>query len=503
MQRRGMEIIGGGDVVSRLPGPLVTLTMSHARPHAGTRHPAHEGAAVMIPAFAALGEGHPAEFRVPKDQGVFKQATRLQVAEESGDGQVRRCAHGREFLGHVGMVVPIAGRTARPAPNLHEADPTFHQPSGHQAATAEILGLLTVQSVETASRLGLSVEGEYLRGAELHPGGQFVGLNAPFQTGIVIVGFRMLPIPFLDQGQPFLSGIRCDESGGTRRVQIGHRRRVASLDEGSLMADRQESRREITALVVRKTLGVGQNDKGRQVVGLAAQGVTDPRPEGRKTRQQRSGVHQVTARTMDVGLGLHGHEERHVVHALGEVGEQVRNPAAALSVLTQGYGRLEHLARLARRRLDPQTRARIKGLTGPTKQLRLVVEEVHLAGTAIHEQLDHPLGPGLKVGTMTGRHRIDPHRLRRDQLPERHPSETGPEMPHELPPAEPATKRQSRGVHGTKRNSLLLKINRQALARPCFRAYRVHSCCSVSVRGRPQAHHPTSFQDSLPSPPRA
>ena len=236
--------------------------MSHARPHAGTRHPAHEGAAVMIPAFTALGEGHPTEFGIPENQGVFQQAARLQIPEQAGDGQVRRCAHGREFLGHVGMVVPIAGRTARPAPNLHEADPTFHQPSGHQAATAEILGLLTVQSVETASRLGLSVEGEYLRGAELHPGGQFVGLNTPFQTGIVIVGFRMLAIPFLDQRQPFLIGIGRDESSGTRRVQIGHRRRLPGLNQGPLMTDRQETGREITALVVRKPLGVGQDHEG-------------------------------------------------------------------------------------------------------------------------------------------------------------------------------------------------------------------------------------------------
>jgi hypothetical protein len=68
-----------------------------------------------------------------------------------------------------------------------------------------------------------------------------------------------------------------------------------------------------------------------------------------------------------------------------------------------------------------------------------VIKEVHLAGTAIHEQLDHPLGSGLMVGAMTRGHRINADRLCRQKLPERHTAESGPQMTHEIPPVERAT----------------------------------------------------------------
>jgi hypothetical protein len=40
-------------------------------------------------------------------------------------------------------------------------------------------------------------------------------------------------------------------------------------------------------------------------------------------------------------------------------------------------------------------------LTGPTEQLWFVIKEVHLAGPAIHEQLDDPLGSRPVVRPVT------------------------------------------------------------------------------------------------------
>ena len=74
-------------------------------------------------------------------------------------------------------------------------------------------------------------------------------------------------------------------------------------------------------------------------------------------------------------------------------------------MLPQRERRFEHLTWFTRRGLDPYTRTRIEGLARPTEQLRFVIEEVHLAGPAIHEQLDDPLGSGPVVRTM-------PHGLR-------------------------------------------------------------------------------------------
>ena len=108
---------------------------------------------------------------------------------------------------------------------------------------------------------------------------------------------------------------------------------------------------------------------------------------------------------MDIGPRLHGHQEGYVIHASGQVRHQVADPAPTLAVLPQRDRRFKHLTRFTRRGLDPHTRTRIEGLARPTEQLRFVIEEVHLAGPAIHEQLDHSLGSGPVVRTV-------PHGLR-------------------------------------------------------------------------------------------
>jgi len=48
-------------------------------------------------------------------------------------------------------------------------------------------------------------------------------------------------------------------------------------------------------------------------------------------------------------------------------------------------------------RLDQAAIAGIKLLPVQDSQLRLVVESVHLADTAVHEQLNHPLGLGYVI----------------------------------------------------------------------------------------------------------
>ena len=137
-------------------------------------------------------------------------------------------------------------------------------------------------------------------------------------------------------------------------------------------------------------------------------------------------------------------------------------------MLPQGKRRFEHLAGFTGRGLDPHTGTRIEGLTGPTKQLGLVIEEIHLAGPAIHEQLDHPPGPGSMVRPVPHSSRIQARSVVAGQdLAQGNTSETSPQLPNKIATGNPNALVQSCGVHGRNKNSLLLKSNRQALARPC------------------------------------
>jgi hypothetical protein len=100
---------------------------------------------------------------------------------------------------------------------------------------------------------------------------------------------------------------------------------------------------------------------------------------------------------VDVRLRRQGHQERQVVDAAGDLGEDAADPSARLAVTLERERALHHLAGCARGRLD--VAPRVERLAVATVQLRLVVEGVHLADAAVHEELDHPLRPGAMMET--------------------------------------------------------------------------------------------------------
>ena len=67
---------------------------------------------------------------------------------------------------------------------------------------------------------------------------------------------------------------------------------------------------------------------------------------------------------------------------------------AALAVLSEGERALEHLARRGRDRLDVDAAAGVERLAMLPGERRLVVERVHLARAAVHEQLNDSFGLG-------------------------------------------------------------------------------------------------------------
>src|SRR5206468_7321565 len=137
-------------------------------------HPADKSAAVMVAALAPLGEGHASKLGAPKHQGVLEHAAGFEVLEQAGDGLVDGGADRRKLLRDTRVIVPIAGRTARAAPDLHEAHAALEEAAGEQAAPPEVFRHFVVEAVKFARRLAFAGEVERRGRAELHAGGEFI-----------------------------------------------------------------------------------------------------------------------------------------------------------------------------------------------------------------------------------------------------------------------------------------------------------------------------------------
>src|SRR6266850_845251 len=95
--------------------------------------------------------------------------------------------------------------------------------------------------------------------------------------------------------------------------------------------------------------------------------------------------------------GVHGPDQRHLVGVFCRVWQKFGNFQTALSMLRELEGRRHKAARLAngsdfRRQVAAWT------LAGVFLERRLVIEEVNLAGTAVHEKLND----GLRLVWMVG-----------------------------------------------------------------------------------------------------
>ena len=156
----------------------------------------------------------------------------------------------------------------------------------------------------------------------------------------------------------------------------------------------KEPRAEIALLIVGQPAAVGEDDEGGEVVRQPPQRITHPRPDTGKSREHEARIHEVAAGAVHVRPGDHRHAEGHLIHAAGEMRQQTADPPTRFAMPAEFEGRLENLSRFAGGGLDAITIAGIKRLAVPAEQRGLVVEQIHLARPAVHEQLDHPPNPG-------------------------------------------------------------------------------------------------------------
>ena len=136
-----VQIVDRGHVLDRLVAKVVGRAVMEGPLHAGTGQPHGETCGVMVAAIGPLLEGrHPAKLRHEHHQRVGKQATVLEIPEQSGDRLVEdRTVHAVLLLDGL-VAVPVAHALAHrvtAVEELHEPHPLLHEPPGEDAVAGK------------------------------------------------------------------------------------------------------------------------------------------------------------------------------------------------------------------------------------------------------------------------------------------------------------------------------------------------------------------------------
>ena len=250
--------------------------------------------------------------------------------------------------------------------------------------------------------MSLPAEVESLGGGRLHAIGQLEGLNSGLQG---LVPLHPLQVQSVHAGQqvdlPLLFG-----AGQVGVAQVGDDLvgvQILGVDEGSRIDARQKAAvpggltGTVAALVT-------DGNEGGQVLVFRAQAVSQPGPDAGPVGLNRPcGHHQQSGHVLRK-VGMHGVDDAEIVDALSHVGKELADPAAGLAMALELEGRLHQALGLALG-LDVHGRG---ALAVVFLQQRLVVEGVHVGDAAVHQQVDHSLGPGGKVRRLGGQGVAEP-----------------------------------------------------------------------------------------------
>ena len=157
----------------------------------------------------------------------------------------------------------------------------------------------------------------------------------------------------------------------------------------------QEGRVPVLRPVRREATMIREHHERRQILIHAAEPVADPRTHAGKTGQLKSRRLQVRGLTVYARLAHQIVNKRHVVHDLAELGHRLAQHLAGLTIRLERPDRFHPRPEPVLKRLH--VFAKVALLPVALHELRLVVEQVDVAGRAAHEHLDDALGPRLEV----------------------------------------------------------------------------------------------------------
>ncbi len=302
-------------------------------------------------------------------------------------------------LGHVAVLIPgrVVGVVA--VVDLNVAHALLGQATRHQALATVVVGGLVADAIELEGGLGFLRQVEGIRRALLHAPGEFVTLQ--HRLDLRVARPRLATPQGAEQFILAALLLRGPDAVGDV-LDAGLRgRNAAATDRCALKHGGQES----VAVVARPAVAEARadGDKAGQVFVFRTQSVHHPGAHARTDEAGGAGVQEEGGRSMRHALGVHAVQEAEVVDVLVDVREQAGGPATRLAVLGIVPERFHQLLRRALAGLGDRARIRqVERLLVVALQARLVVEGVHVADPALHEQEDHALGARQQVRTRQG-----------------------------------------------------------------------------------------------------
>ena len=199
-------------------------------------HPHREAPGIVIAAVALLVERRAAEFAAPHHQRVVEQPARFQVGRAGRRSACRRPAHLRVVAFDVGVRVPAAAAAANTARRTVRRAPPAAAPAGNSCRTSAVASSSMPYSFLVAS--DSFVRSTASGRGRLHPIGQFVGVDARFEFGVVRLVAPKCSVQRLQQDRAGCAAVR--RSMRVRRRQIENRRALVA-ELRALIGRRQKS----------------------------------------------------------------------------------------------------------------------------------------------------------------------------------------------------------------------------------------------------------------------
>ena len=399
MQGGRLQVVHVDRILHHVVAVVVGSPVRQAGLDAAAGHPHREAARMMVASVVGLAElalavdGAP-ELAAPDDKRVVQEAALLEVFHQRGRSLVCVARLQTDIPGEVLMLVPA------PVEELHESHVPLGEPARQDAVRGVRARLSRIRTVALEHMVRLLGQIHQFRNRGLHAIGHFVLGDARLDLRIPEL-LRPHAVDLRHRVEHAASRGRIDS---LRVRQIQHRVAArAKLD--ALVPRRQEAgapqAREQRLGLVEVAALRDEHDESGQVVILAAQSVTHPRPHRRASGLLKPALNEGDRRVVIDGIGLHGLDERDVVHHLAGVGQEFAQFRSGLSVLLE----LEHRRGYRQPILagghagDPLALAdRIREILAvKLAQQRLVIEQVDLRRRAGLEHVDHALRLGGEV----------------------------------------------------------------------------------------------------------
>jgi hypothetical protein len=227
----------------------------------------------------------------------------------------------------------------------------------------------------------------------LHAKGQLIGIDAGGEFIVAVARRQVLAIERLNQVQRAAllraADLRLRAKIENRRLARPHRHALISRGQKAI-APRRRAAFDFAA-------GIGQHNVGGQIAVFAPQAISDPTPRAGPTHEDAAGIHLIDRLRMVHAIAVQRANHAQLVGQFGDVRQELTHRDGRLAARFELLHRLEQrilhhvaprhdFAELLRQRL-----ARVLDEVG------LGVEQIDVAGPAVHEQPDDPLRPRRKV----------------------------------------------------------------------------------------------------------